>query len=119
MADLSIIKSLPEEHRNQTNQQRRDVQFANKAQITVVERHEDYEENNVARHELWYTEADYHRMKLAIIKSVLEVRQKLLAGTLLLSLSYSDSGDDSSEDCIECLTGIEHLLGLVSASVPP
>ena len=89
------------------------VRFADTAQLRIIENDE------VARHELWYTEADYHRMKLAIIKSVLEVRQKLLAGTLLLSLSYSDSGDDSSEDCIECLTGIEHLLGLVSASVPP
>ena len=52
------------------------VRFAdNMVQQHIVERHEDYDtENTVARHELWYTKAEYHAMRLAIKKDVLEVR---------------------------------------------
>uniref|UniRef100_A0A7S2LSR7 Uncharacterized protein n=1 Tax=Skeletonema marinoi TaxID=267567 RepID=A0A7S2LSR7_9STRA len=38
------------------------VRFAHMAQVHVVTRH--CETHNVARHELWYTESDYHRMRL-------------------------------------------------------
>ena len=50
------------------------VRFADTVEVSVVERHEDNEEHKVARQELWYTKADYRRMKLAVKRDVLEVR---------------------------------------------
>jgi hypothetical protein len=41
-------------------------------QIHIVERHED------ARHEIWYTTAEYDLMKLEIKKDVLKIRQEML-----------------------------------------
>jgi len=41
----------------------RAVYFADIAEVHVVTRH--CEAHNVARHELWYTESDYHQMRLA------------------------------------------------------
>ena len=82
----------------------RAVRFADTtAEVHIVERHEDYDtENKVARHELWYTMAEYRDMKLAIREDVLEVRSNAAAGS-----PFSYSGDDDSS---VCCVGIEHLL---------
>jgi len=73
------------------------------AQWHIVERHEDYDtENKVARHELWYTKAEYHDMKLDIKEDVLEVRSNAAEG-----FPFNYSGDDGASVC--CI-GIEHLL---------
>ena len=39
------------------------VRFAVMSQLYIVEH--NWERHNVARHELWYTESDYHQMRLA------------------------------------------------------
>ena len=81
----------------------RAVRFAEAARRYIVERHEDYDtENTVARHELWYTKAEYRDMRLAVKEDVLEVRAKAADGS---PFNYSGS-DDASVCCI----GIEHLL---------
>jgi hypothetical protein len=81
----------------------RAVRFAEAARRYIVERHEDYDtENSVARHELWYTKAEYRDMRLAVKEDVLEVRAKAADGS---PFNYSGS-DDASVCCI----GIEHLL---------
>jgi len=81
----------------------RAVRFAEAARRYIVERHEDYDtENTVARHELWYTKAEYRDMRLAVKEDVLEVRAKAADGS---PFDYSGS-DDASVCCI----GIEHLL---------
>ena len=81
----------------------RAVRFAEAARRYIVERHEDYDtENTVARHELWYTKAEYCDMRLAVKEDVLEVRAKAADGS---PFDYSGS-DDASVCCI----GIEHLL---------
>jgi len=79
------------------------VRFADTAQVNIVERHEDYDtENKVARHELWYTKAEYHDMRLDIKEDVLEVRSNSADGS-----PFDYSGDDVASVC--CI-GIEHLL---------
>jgi hypothetical protein len=81
----------------------RAVRFAEVARRYSVERHEDYDtENTVARHELWYTKAEYRDMRLAVKEDVIEVRAKAADGS---PFNYSGS-DDASVCCI----GIEHLL---------
>jgi hypothetical protein len=81
----------------------RAVRFAEAARRYIVERHEDYDtENTVARHELWYTKAEYCDMRLAVKEDVLEVRAKAADGS---PFDYSGR-DDASVCCI----GIEHLL---------
>jgi hypothetical protein len=81
----------------------RAVRFAEAARRYSVERHEDYDtENTVARHELWYTKAEYRDMRLAVKEDVIEVRAKAADGS---PFNYSGS-DDASVCCI----GIEHLL---------
>jgi hypothetical protein len=48
------------------------VRFAEAARRYIVECHEDYDtENTVARHELWYTKAEYRDMRLAVKEDVL------------------------------------------------
>jgi len=81
---------------------RRSVRFAKTMEVYIVDRHADNED--VDQHDLWYNESDYSRMRLAIKKSVLEVRAMASAG---LPISYSGDDDGSSNDC---LIGIEHLL---------
>jgi hypothetical protein len=81
----------------------RAIRFADTAQIRMVERHEDYDsENKVARHELWYTKAEYHSMRLAAREDVLQVRSKAADGS-----QFNYPGDD---DASVCCIGIEHLL---------
>jgi hypothetical protein len=71
--------------------------------VNIVERHEDYDtEHKVARHELWYTKAEYHDMRLDIKEDVLEVRSNAADG-----FPFDYSGDD---DASVCCIGIEHLL---------
>ena len=81
----------------------RAVRFADAAQLHIVERHEDYDsENKVARHELWYTKAEYRAMRLAAREDVLQVRSNTADGS-----QFSYPGDD---DASVCCIGIEHLL---------
>ena len=48
----------------------RRVRFAGRTQVIVFKRH--YETHNVARHELWYTDSEYHQMRV-----VAETRKRL------------------------------------------
>ena len=84
----------------------RAVRFADTAQMYIFERHEDYGEknSNVARHELWYTNAEYYSMKHAIKQDVLQVRAKTLTGA-----PFNYAGAEADESSICCI-GIEHLL---------
>jgi len=86
---------------NQDRRSMRSVQFADMMEMHIVDRHDDNED--VDRHDLWYNELDYSRMRRAIQKSVLKVRAMDLTG---VPISYS--GDDGSSN--DCLIGIEHLL---------
>ena len=88
----------------------RSVRFAETSKMylymhmDMVQRDNDNEE--ARRQDLWCSESDYARMKLARKESVWKVKEMASAG---VSFSYSGDGDDgSSED--ECLIGIEHLL---------
>jgi hypothetical protein len=89
-------------------QRSRSVQFADKAELYIVERHEDNEENKVARHELWYTASEYYSMKLEVKEDVLRVRAQALQSHPF----YWDNGDDddSSEEDKGFWIGITHLL---------
>ena len=80
---------------------RRAVHFADTLQVRIVKRHED------ARHELWYTKAEYRAMRLAVREDVLKVRSKAADGS---PCNYW--GDD---DISVCCIGIEHLLTQASA----
>jgi len=79
------------------------------AQMFIVERHEDYDQNNnnVARHELWYSTSDIHSMKRAIEQDVLQVRAQALAG---VPFNYAGDGDASADEFSVCCIGIEYLL---------
>ena len=59
------------------------------------------------RHDLYYSKADYSRMRLAIQKSVVEVREMASAG---VPISYSGDNDGSSNYCLIGVGGIKHLL---------
>jgi hypothetical protein len=96
MTDL--IVAFPHQRR------RHAVQFDDTLQVHIVKRHED---NNVARHELWYTKAEYYSMKLAIEEDVLQVRAQALAGVLF---NYAGDDDASADESSVCCIGIEHLL---------
>jgi hypothetical protein len=93
------------------------VRFADFVETYIVERHEDYEESKVTRHDLWYTGLEYRLMKLSVKKDVLKVRARALAR---IPFNYSgndeDDGDnDDGGDNSICCIGIEHLL--TSASI--
>jgi len=67
------------------------VRFAERAQLYIVERHEDNEDNN----KLWYTKSDYNSMKRKLKQDVLQAR----------------AGDASSEEEDSGFwIGIAHLL---------
>ena len=104
MAD-ELIVNFPT-HR--TRPMMRSVKFADMPEMYIVDRHHDNQD--VDRHDLWYNESDYSRMRRAIQNSVLEVRAMASAG---VPVSYSDSGNDGSSN--DCLIGIEHLLTQASA----
>ena len=97
----------------------RGVRFADFVETYIVERHEDYEESKVTRHDLWYTGLEYRLMKLSVKKDVLKVRARALAR---IPFNYSgndeddgDNDDVSNEENSICCIGIEHLL--TSASI--
>ena len=70
--------------------------------LYMVHRNDD----NEGLQDLWCSESDYARMKLARKESVKNVQEMASFG---VPVSYNGDGDDgSSED--ECLIGIEHLL---------
>ena len=80
----------------------RAVQFADTAQLYTVERHE----NEVARHELWYTKDEYYSMKL-------DIREDVLTARSMQSLPFNYPGyddDDDSEESSGFWIGIAHLL---------
>eukprot|EP00984_Skeletonema_dohrnii_P013692 scaffold5689_cov122-Skeletonema_dohrnii-CCMP3373.AAC.6 len=113
-----LIEDFPHQ-----NSHHRAVQFADSSQMYIVQRHEDYGYGNenenvvaVARHELWYTKAEYVSMKLAVKEDVLEVRARELAG-VPFNYAGNDDDDDASAGAGEesssssvCCVGIEHLL---------
>ena len=77
------------------------VRFADTAQMYIVERH------GVARHELWYTKAEYYSMRRAIEQDVIKFRPQLLAG---VPFNYGGNDDASADESSVCCVGIEHLL---------
>ena len=83
---------------------RRAVQFADTMQVLIVKRHED------ARHELWYTAAEYDLMKLAVKKDVLKIRAENDADAAFAVACLTLTGDDSSEEDSGFWIGIAHLL---------
>jgi hypothetical protein len=114
MTNNDLIVDFPHQR---SNHRVAAVQFADTAQMYTVERHEDYGNmnngNGVARHELWYTKAEYYSMKLAIREDVGEVRAQALAG---VPFNYAGNDDDDASSAEEssatsvCCIGIEHLL---------
>ena len=89
-----MIVDFPQHHRKTHAA----VHFSETSQLQVFERPE------VARDELWYTKRDYARMKLAIRRDILAIRNS----------NDAVVGDDidalnESEESV-CLMGIEHLL---------
>ena len=67
------------------------VHFAENAQLYIFERHD------VARSELTYSKAEYHRMKVAAMEDV-------------LALCSARTSETSTDEESLCFTGIEHLL---------
>jgi len=83
------------------------VQFAETAQMTIYECH-----HNVARHELWYTSAEFISMRRAVFEDVLEVRAARTASNEAAAADgdNDDDNDASTGESSRCLIGIEHLL---------
>jgi hypothetical protein len=80
---------------------RRAVQFADTLQVLIVKRHED------ARHELWYTAAEYDLMNLAMKGDVLNIRAVITSN----DATFTYSGDaDEAEDDSGIRIGVAHLL---------
>eukprot|EP00984_Skeletonema_dohrnii_P033150 scaffold28762_cov78-Skeletonema_dohrnii-CCMP3373.AAC.2 len=114
MTNNDLIVDFPHQR---SNHRVAAVQFADDtAQMYTVERHKDYGNmnngNGVARHELWYTKAEYYSMKLAIREDVGEVRTQAMAG---VPFNYAGNDDDDasageSSATSVCCIGIEHLL---------
>jgi len=113
---LIILKNINiEHHKNNMSdlivdfpykRNRRAVHFADKAELYIVARHEN---NNVARHELWYTKYEYYSMKHDIRDDVQRARSTALQ---IGPFNYWGNGDDddTSEESRDCWIGIAHLL---------
>ncbi len=69
----------------------RAVHFAENAQLYIFDHHD------VARNELSYSQAEYHRMKVAAMEDVLALRS-------------ARTSETSTDEESLCFTGIEHLL---------
>jgi hypothetical protein len=85
------------------------VRFADMAQMFIVGRNGDYDQNNnnnVARHELWYSTSDIHSMRRAAAQDVLQVRAQALAG---VPFNYAGDDDASADESSVCCIGIENL----------
>ena len=90
-ADTMIV-DFPHRHRTHT------VRFAKTSQLQVFER------PNAARHELWYTKAEYVQMRLAIRRDVLAARTSRDAVVGDATNNSIEAGESAS------ILGIEHLL---------
>ena len=82
---------------------RRAVQFADTLQVRIVKRHED------ARHELWYTSAEYDLMKLAMKRDVLTIRAETSSKNSASACSGHDAAAAAEEESGFWI-GIAHLL---------
>ena len=131
VAIKSTAKRLLHDHatpplrRNKWQRQRMRVHFADTAQLHIFE--ERYKDNNgrsVAPQpqELWYTSAEYDRMKHAVTEAVFEIRRRQMAmvnapshshdeneGAHLPFQAEAEEGDGLSNSNSDCI-GIEHLL---------
>ena len=94
-----------------TSNRRRSVRFADYSMMYLVRRHDD--NKGVDRQDLWYSEEDYSRMRLARQDSVHEVRRLASDGVPIRSMYSGTTGHEKEEEggsSEECLIGIEHLL---------
>ncbi len=89
----ALIVDFPHQHKS------RSVHFAENAELYILER------QDVARHELSYSKAEYHRMKVATREDVLALRSPRPR----TSLEVVDDETSTDEESV-CLMGIEHLL---------
>jgi hypothetical protein len=102
MTTTDLIVDFPKEgRRNREYSHLRTVQFSEKLDVHIVERHEDG--HKIPRHELWYTKPEYNSMKRTIQEDRLEVLRTAQGG------SFDYAGGNSSEREVCCI-GIEHLL---------
>jgi hypothetical protein len=96
-------------------QRQRSVHFADTdttmAQVHIIEPYGDVYGESVARHELWYTSAEYARMQVAVKEDVLEVWRMSRAG---VPMSYAAGNHD--RDTCDCWMGIEYLLSRASVN---
>jgi len=84
MADELIVNFPTHRDRSMMMMRSVQVQFADTPETYIVDRHADNQD--VDQHDLWYNESDYFRMRLAVKKSVLEVRAMRSAG---VPISYT------------------------------
>ena len=110
MADLMV--NFPHQRSRLTyNQQRRVVKFADTARIYMVERHEDSQQYNITRHDLWYTESEYYMMKVAFNEDALkEVRSRDSAGDPCIYSCNDDNDSEQEESDIERLMSRANML---------
>ena len=94
MTTTDLIVNFPSLQQRRHQRQRR-VRFVDEAEIKVVERHEDNEENKVARHELWFTSAEFISMRRAVFEDVLEVRAARTASNEAAAADGDNDDDDS------------------------
>jgi hypothetical protein len=95
MTDL--IVDFPHQRNHRT------VHFADTLQVRIVKRHED------ARHELWYTSAEYDLMQLAMKRDVLTIRAETSSNDSASAFSGDDAAAAAAEDSGFWI-GIAHLL---------
>ncbi len=97
------------------------VQFADRAQMLIFEQPEDSDGKSADPEELWYTQAEYARMTLAVKESVFEVWRRQRASQVSNPEGIGEENEESPSpaqaeaeaglqsilsDCV----GIEHLL---------
>eukprot|EP00984_Skeletonema_dohrnii_P027291 scaffold16816_cov118-Skeletonema_dohrnii-CCMP3373.AAC.4 len=100
MTDL-IAADFPHQRNRQV------VQFADVAQLYIVEHHEDNEQKNISRRGLWYNKSDYDSMKVEIWEDVLKVLSRDSDGC---PFNYSGDDEASVEESSGCCIGIERFL---------
>ena len=98
---MTMAEQLIVDFPTHRSRSKRSVHFADMAKLHIVPRHDD--NKDVHRRDLWYNKSDYSRMRLAIKKSILQVRLMISAGVPICYSGKAGSFDD-------CLIGMEHLL---------
>jgi hypothetical protein len=98
---MTMAEKLIVDFPTHRSRSKRSVHFVDMAKLHIVPRHDD--NKDVHRRDLWYNKLDYSRMRLAIKKSILQVRLMISAGVPICYSGKADSFDD-------CLIGMEHLL---------